>query len=44
MSKLFLQITGFIMWTILVWFWSGCTWYNEGLKDGRKEDEGNKSL
>ena len=44
MSKLGLQIIGFIMWTILVWLWSGAAWYNEGLKDERKEDERDRSL
>lgn len=39
MTKVVFYALGFISWTLLVWFWSGCTWYNEGLKDGRKEDE-----
>lgn len=39
MIKAVFYALGFISWTLLVWFWSGCTWYNEGLKDGRKEED-----
>ena len=39
MTKAICYTLGFIDWTLLVWLWPGATWYNEGLKDGRKEDE-----
>ena len=44
MTKAIFYVLGFACWTLLVYIWSGAAWYNEGLKDGRKEDEGTKSL